>query len=600
MFNDLIIDKSEKNINKLIEQPNNSFAQKIIITDLFITYKIYKLNSFKFDIDSCLNEINHFNKDIYQTIIDNNTFFVNMFTDISNILLNSKFKTNFKLNGIDIDSYVYTNTIIKSMHYMSYESIKEDLPFVEGMIHRNVLISNIDHYSTIFSYLNLNKNFSKNTIKIVMILEKLISQQKIISKEKNNIRSDIYLKFNFIYKIKYNKRILLNYSTIPYKYTNSYFIGASYITFSKFLKKSNWQLFENKINVDALIKLSQQPIYIDFSKWNIIKGYIIDNICEKYNISIFSDISIESILNEMILKKIDQNNFLKNFKKTINYKFNQLYFIDNTKNKLDLKNLFKNKSKDFIHSYKINYILENSKQEDIINYKNIIKNYISMYDNFLKNSKLEENYKTDEFLEFDTNITTNIEILNDSLTGDIQRLYYMCVAEKALNINFPIYMSFYYDFRGRVYPKSALGFTYMKQLRPLYYIKKDLLLDSQILSSNYYKIICSLNISLPDTFNNISSQNKYLLIIHFLELGKLDKSNLNLNDGISLQNFVNEGINLFFNENITNIKLEDKLYTINIIENIKHFIDYNVFKDITIIRDSTASFLQHWGIKLDI
>jgi hypothetical protein len=190
-----------------------------------------------------------------------------------------------------------------------------------------------------------------------------------------------------------------------------------------------------------------------------------------------------------------------------------------------------------------------------------------------------------------------IRSITNGLVKEVQQLYYILAAEKAMTYTYPIYIPHYCDFRGRIYPKSIIGFTYLKTVRAFFKLPNyDLPFDEQsIINSIYFKKIINLNISINKKFfkNNISNINKYFLIIHLLELGKCNKSKIISAIGLSLQDFVDNGTDIFFKKKNLNIDLDDIAYVKIITTNINHFLNYGEFNNITIIRDSTASFLQH-------
>lgn len=521
--------------------------------------------------------------------------------------MDKNFKTSFKIDCPNLDKYLYFNIIIKSMHFVDLETIKNELFLVDGMIHRTVVINNIGYYSKSINTLYNIKDIVKNNIKIIMTLSKSLTWVKILIKERGGLKTNFYLKFNIISNYDYKNRIAINYCTIPYKYTNQYLIGASYLSICNFIKKSNWQLTKNKINADAIIKLSQQPICIDFSSWVNYKKIIINEISKKYKITINNNNSISDILSEMIIRKSEQNECIVNINNKIDLKFKQLF----KKNKPNLKTTTELStvvlSKDYlknlqsIQSYKIDFIKNNSTKKELENFNSLILKFYKSYEEF---TYVSEDYlqgiNNINYQELSLNLIENFTSLNNKLKVDIQKLYYLLVVEKATNIHFPIYIGHYYDFRGRIYPNSALGFTYMKAIRALFYILNNNVIPNNVKLSSYFNKLMSLNINLGTFYTNKAIDN-YYLIIHFLELGKLNKNKFkDLRVGISLQEFVNFGISVFISKDISNYKLEDYIYAQNLIQNIQHFLSFNTFSNITIIRDSTASFLQHWTLKLNI
>lgn len=142
--------------------------------------------------------------------------------------------------------------------------------------------------------------------------------------------------------------------------------------------------------------------------------------------------------------------------------------------------------------------------------------------NLLKSEKLD--------LEEDAELTKNLTLEDISrdileIEKDIQKLYYILVMEQIKDYSYPVYVPYYYDFRGRMYPRSVLGFTYLKLIRPFF--KLNFIISSavelEILSSSYYKQLMSQPVELGDLFDEQKDRplKKYYLIVLLLEIGKL-------------------------------------------------------------------------------
>ncbi len=295
-------------------------------------------------------------------------------------------------------------------------------------------------------------------------------------------------------------------------------------------------------------------------------------------------IYINSVLSEASLeisKKISKKNLDKISKKNLDKTQN-----NNFDTNLYLKTQKEIEAKVFNFSDSIEFSIEKS------NHKSVKK---------INSEDSDEIYKE----IFDDSLLFQLKGKNIKLDWLIQKLYYFAVAEKAKDIKYPIYIPYYYDFRGRLYPKSSIGYTYMKFLRPSYIIMYECVEDIDITKSIYYNKIINSNIELKSELfdKNINNLNKYYLIIHLIELGKHIK-NINITEnGLSLQNLVDLGIELFNSDykfDNLSLNLDEFVYVKNIKENINFFLKTNKFKNILIIRDSTASFLQHWGIHLNI
>lgn len=587
MFDIDTFSKDESIIQNLMNSEKITLIEKSIIIDMYISYKLYIVNGFKFNKESCYDEIINLNSNMLYTLQLNNVFFTDMLIDIVNIIKNKSLKTNFCLYIYDIDPYIYLNIIAKSMLYLDFNFIKEDTALLGNMLHRNVIISNIKQNIEALNLLNLNKDIRKNVIKIIMSLGELISHKKILIKEKKKLKSHFYLKLNIITKFKYTDYLYINYSMVSFKYTNTYLIGASHLTICRFRKKSYWQLSENLIDLNPIIKLAKQAINIDFNDWDNIKISIINNILQKYNINHSIDADITDILNELIFQKNEQNSLIK----LVNTKYVSKKNLKKTNTPSDSK-----------------YTLKKALEKDLDNFDFDIK-ILNDTNQIIKFNKIpfEGEIFRDNFKEevFDNDMLSKIEFETNNLSSVIQKLYYIMIAEKAKDIQYPVYIPYYYDFRGRMYPKSSIGFTYLKFLRASYILQDNCTYeDINLQSSKYYQNIINLNIKIDMEILNIDITNtdKYYLIIHLLELGKHFK-NLNITEnGLNLQNIIDLGLTFFKTQNYIDINLEvDELnYIRRIIKNINLFLKTKKFNNIMLIRDSTASFLQHWGVNLGV
>lgn len=584
-FNYFIICGKSDNIKILLKSNKFSLCEKIILTDMFISYKLYTIQGFIFDSECCFEEIYNLNYNLLYVYNTNEQFFINTYNDIDHLLKDKKIKTNFSLNFYNIDTFVYLNLIIKSTYYISYDYIHDDSSFLDGMLHRNVVLSNISKGIKVFKMLNILVDIQKNTIKLIMCLasSNTISQKKIIIRVKGHIKCNFYVKLNLITNLNYADRLYINFSKIKLKNFNNYFIGASYLTLNSFIKRANFQLLKNNINPDAIVKLSEQPIYIDFSQWELAKNNIIENIKQKYNINVTLNASISDIINELINQKNDQTLIINQYK--LKKKIN-----NNNLNNNNIENVYLNNKQELV-IYKNNE-LENSSNNiyDILNFKNVELNF--------EKQIIMEEY---DFLEEDLK---HIELITKNLTKEIQQLYYILAAEKAKLFIYPIYIPYYYDFRGRIYPKSVIGFTYLKILRAFFKLPNfdnELNYDN-IKNSIYFKKLINLNINIDKRLiiSKLSDINKYFLIIHLLELGKYNKGKLATISGLTVQNLVDNGTEFFFNKKNNFSNTDEIVYMKLISDNILNYLKYNKFNNITIIRDSTASFLQHWSIKLQV
>jgi hypothetical protein len=187
-----------------------------------------------------------------------------MYTDIENIIKNKKLKTKFDLEFYDVDTYIYLNIITKSTYYIGYNFVDNDSSLDDGMLHRNIVLSNVSKCIKVFKLLNVKTDIMKNTIKLMMCLSQIVSDKKIIVRSNGKYKCDFYIKLNLITNLNYADRLYINFSQVEMKNFSRYIVGESYLTLSSLIKRGNHQLLKNSINCDAVIKLAKQPIYINF------------------------------------------------------------------------------------------------------------------------------------------------------------------------------------------------------------------------------------------------------------------------------------------------------------------------------------------------
>lgn len=185
--------------------------------------------------------------------------------------------------------------------------------------------------------------------------------------------------------------------------------------------------------------------------------------------------------------------------------------------------------------------------------------------------------------------------LSDSRAKDVQRLYYILVAEIMSKMSYPIFAAHYFDFRGRMYPKSASSFMYLKALRPFFRTGEVSPDWDRISKSRYFKEVVNSAIDFGEKLSGKfkTDTDKYMAGVIFLELAKIKKSKLITENGVSLQKFIDFGVDMFLNQDEEDIEAEDYGYYLQMVESMNNFVNNNAWVNVTIIRDSTASSFQH-------
>jgi hypothetical protein len=155
----------------------------------------------------------------------------------------------------------------------------------------------------------------------------------------------------------------------------------------------------------------------------------------------------------------------------------------------------------------------------------------------------------------------------NNIDATIQSLYYTILIYKTKSLSYPIYHSFFYDFRGRLYPYSTIGFAYLKNIRPYFTLKQEQSLQlSELEKSTYYnKIINSHPKLTTKTLAHLKTNlDKYLTYVCYMEIGKLFKKTINSESGITANQFIELGENVYYNQ---------QLYTLNDVTDFSYFLN---------------------------
>lgn len=153
------------------------------------------------------------------------------------------------------------------------------------------------------------------------------------------------------------------------------------------------------------------------------------------------------------------------------------------------------------------------------------------------------------------------------LEKDRQRLLYTIILEQFLTTKAPsVYLSYFFDFRGRIYSYSAVDPLYNKMFRAFYFFKKTMNC-LEIKNSKFYKAILAQNVDLKKYKIFIKNElDLYFFTVLLLELGKLKKQN-----GFNLQDFVDQGLYLYDHEDV--VDLDDLSYYLQIKKEINFFLE---------------------------
>lgn len=147
-----------------------------------------------------------------------------------------------------------------------------------------------------------------------------------------------------------------------------------------------------------------------------------------------------------------------------------------------------------------------------------------------------------------------------------------------------IYLSYFYDWRGRFYSNSTIDPLYNKVFRPFYKFK-SVLDEDRIRESRYFKVLTSINLRLNDDL-----MLDYFTKVIYIELGKLHKNQLISREGVSIEAFIECGQR---RKDEVLEDLESEVYRLSLVEGLGLIKESRTVPNLTIIRDATGSNFQH-------
>ena len=427
-------------------------------------------------------------------------------------------------------------------------------------INRDLLISNLGKNIMFLKLIDLNIEkfdlFFKRKLLVLESSEQLIvkisRELKIENNNKTLFKTIIFIKLALEQPINLYNNIPLFFSKKPFlMLKKKYLIGASYLTLLKILKKSEYQKTFNKISDSGVIAASNVKLFIEADNKNYLKNYL-------YN----------------MLNKINNKDEYVNLDEIIKIWDELISQINFTKEKLNSLKVSRKEVSDLIEEIK-----EFESASEIQDWKKELSNLWA--DTFKLKKELSKLY------------TKQFDIWNIHFTY-----------KNVLNIEGGFYLPYYMDWRGRQYSESILGPTYNRMNRYLIHFKPlnnfNSVITDRILKSKYFNKVIGYEMHLNQYKTNNTMTNYFLLVL-FIELGKLNKTSLIQNQfQIPVEDFISEGIKIFKRDNHLFETYDIELIYLNKIKNTITDIIDNTKIDINtlILRDSTASVMQHWSIIL--
>ena len=519
--------------------------------------------------------------------------------------------------------------------------IKDDGDFeafnFDGFVKRFLVEYNIKNFCLIFNKINSSKfninDLNREVLKLIILLknEDNIIQETCRIGKKGTVITNIKWKFNILYNPNYSIHFLLGLNLYPLEIINKILIGYSYSSLYKVYKKGKYQLKINSFNGIGIKNAVAQGYKININEKDI-------NFFEKYynhNINI-NDIllSINIIKDEINIQKKLQHTIItglyKEYYKYLNENITKLSSfgsdnikLDDLKEKLENMNILL-KDITYLEDSKMMEVGETSKsirkkialifkkdsdELDNINISNIIfeiKENIKQLVKILKNNTksdnkkfiLFSNHKSSLKCEYD-NYNKSISELSVKLTN-IYNLLYISILYSYYNKRV-VYYPLFLCFRGRNYSYCGSHPMNNRNTRlSIIPIKKG---SNNLESSTYYNTIINID---NNRYQPFYIENKYkiteekfkyifnILIIEYFKFFKKDAI-IDKGDGLSLEEIVESGYNYYINSIHPKFdKIDEERYFFSIKESIDSYINGGEVKDTLIIRDSTASFIQHW------
>lgn len=515
----------------------------------------------KFNEEEAKEEILLYSYNLYDFVDDNRTFFNNLWYQTMEITHNN---SKIKKSLISVPEKILTISvfylILKSMYHRQFVGPNDSFKSQSAMLSREQVEFNLIKYAfPLCEIYELNiKTVKRELIRIIIGLtlqnsvEKLILLKLNCSNQRNNIRSQVFIRFNIKHSCSFSRRVSCDFMLSYPQYFDHFSIGSSIATLNKNFKPNRYNNIItplNKEKLDILKNASKIPLKIDKIGWDFIK-----------NKTILPTIQLDCgrILNPSDLSK-----------------------------SVDLLEVCI-KERESSADKLLSDALEIKKSVDL--------------DITLKNEKVKHLFSL-YYSELD-----KVKFLKTKL----QKLSGLVAVENFVKENRPVYLTYFFDFRYRIYSNSKIHPMFVSEIRNVILID-SLVSEKNILNSNYFKIVKkyfsvlkyneSDLVDLGIDIKNISDLDKYFLLVLFLEIGKENKLQLNqvssINLGVNFEDFVNYGIKTALRYKY-NPPVVDNYYIIKCLRVIENFVKTQIWLNITLIRDATASTMQFWALLLSL
>lgn len=213
---------------------------------------------------------------------------------------------------------------------------------------------------------------------------------------------------------------------------------------------------------------------------------------------------------------------------------------------------------------------------------------------------LENIHKIKHYIDWDAfNTLTTLYSKNNNQTQEEKIINLFIEKFKDKKIPY-IYLTYYIDFRGRIYGRSNISPTSSKVFRNLYtygpYTQEELSdIEKKLQTSKTNNILLKYVKNFDNLFNgrNISDMAKTATLWLFIELSKIHKSKLIQGYSITLETFLYAGYDIYIKKKINTNNIDEIILTKKYIKTIDALLNNTPIEKKILYKDATASVTQH-------
>lgn len=494
------------------------------------------------------------------------------------------------------DTFLNYLVLLFTKSFLSLSVYKPDSSYVVGYIERRQIIKNFERMALVL-YLNSNLVTVTRILKgwvglldvstlVDRYIERSVRVHEFGSLDHRTPVSTTKYRFRIDYTIPFKARVTLHIALTPFQPLLGYFIiGSSIETLNCIFKKSLAQKTLNKGPIDLITKASSKPLTLDSRLKPLFN--------KEFN-QFFNYCDPHTKYRNLSLELMDEQKNLAKLYKVAGQGIKILMHL--SKQPLKSENL--TQEVDILVSY-FSFLTKN---EICGGVDLVLQTDVTKSDKLTKGSGVSIQQVVKRFRAYKHQIDERrLKISNLSKERDTALNFIYIHHLFTLNIK-TFYLSYYYDFRLRIYSKSPVGPTLNKLVRSFIIIDVNEYdytgtLDSHMAKVYLNQVVVTKNAvikCLKLNGGDINYRLKLLLgVIYLIELGKIHKTKL-LGDGISVtvDGFITEGLKLYKTSDFGEIESADRIHIKKFQLAIKAVIG-NDFRPWGIEQDSTCSSFLH-------